>query len=160
MSQTPRDVDTQAPPEAPPPAGPGDRQPTRRGGRLQSVLAPIGSAVLFLAILGAWFGATRAGLISPIILPGPVDVGAALIDTLGSGFFYEHLGVTTYEVLMGFFIGTVADYPRIVLAHRDLHNVPERENLALGGWVNPWILPSPAVYDPETYFWDDPEEHG
>lgn len=58
-----------------------------------------------------------------------------------------------------FFIGSVADYPAIVLVRDGLSNVPNRENLALGGWVNPWILPSPAVYDPETYFWDNPEEH-
>jgi peptide/nickel transport system substrate-binding protein len=58
-----------------------------------------------------------------------------------------------------FFYGIVANYPRIVLVREGLKNVPTRENLALGGWVNPWILPSPAVYDPETYFWENPEEH-
>ncbi|MGW0229790.1 ABC transporter substrate-binding protein [Actinopolymorpha singaporensis] len=58
-----------------------------------------------------------------------------------------------------FFFGIVANYPRIVLTRKGLHNVPKKENLALGGWVNPWILPSPAVYDPELYFWDKPEEH-
>jgi peptide/nickel transport system substrate-binding protein len=58
-----------------------------------------------------------------------------------------------------FFYGVVANYPRIVLVRDGLRNVPTRENLALGGWVNPWILPSPAVYDPETYFWEKPEDH-
>ncbi|WP_460523105.1 ABC transporter substrate-binding protein [Flindersiella endophytica] len=58
-----------------------------------------------------------------------------------------------------FFLGAVANVPRIVLAHQDLQNVPRKENLALGGWVNPWILPSPAVYDPETYFWSNPDKH-
>jgi peptide/nickel transport system substrate-binding protein len=57
-----------------------------------------------------------------------------------------------------FFYGVVANYPRIVLVRDGLKNVPTRENLALGGWVNPWILPSPAVYDPETYFWENPDE--
>jgi peptide/nickel transport system substrate-binding protein len=58
-----------------------------------------------------------------------------------------------------FFYGQVANYPRLVLVRDGLKNVPTRENLALGGWVNPWIPPSPAVYDPETYFWDKPDEH-
>jgi peptide/nickel transport system substrate-binding protein len=58
-----------------------------------------------------------------------------------------------------FFYGIVANYPRIVLVRDGLSNVPKRENLALGGWVNPWILPSPAVYDPETYYWENPAEH-
>nr|WP_237742746.1 ABC transporter substrate-binding protein [Actinopolymorpha alba] len=58
-----------------------------------------------------------------------------------------------------FFYGVVANYPRIVLVRDGLKNVPTRDNLALGGWVNPWILPSPAVYDPETYYWENPAEH-
>ncbi len=61
-----------------------------------------------------------------------------------------------------FFLGVVANWPRIVLTKEGLKNVPTRENLkkyALGGWVNPWILPSPAVYDPETYYWENPEQH-
>ena len=58
-----------------------------------------------------------------------------------------------------FFYGIVANYPRIVLVRDGLKNVATRENLALGGWVNPWILPSPAVYDPETYFWEKPADH-
>jgi len=29
----------------------------------------------------------------------------------------------------------------------------------LGGFVNPWIIPSPAVYDPETWYWDNPDAH-
>lgn len=58
-----------------------------------------------------------------------------------------------------YLMGVIANYPRIVLVREGLRNVPKKSNLALGGWVNPWILPSPAVYDPEAYFWDNPEEH-
>jgi peptide/nickel transport system substrate-binding protein len=54
----------------------------------------------------------------------------------------------------------VANYPRIILVKEGLLNVPKREDLALGGFVNPWIHPTPAVYDPETWFWDDPAAHG
>jgi peptide/nickel transport system substrate-binding protein len=58
-----------------------------------------------------------------------------------------------------FFMGVVANYPTIVLVGEGLENVPRREDLALGGFVNPWIIPSPAVYDPESYYWNDPENH-
>ena len=58
-----------------------------------------------------------------------------------------------------FFYGIVANYPQAIVQHPDLRNIPRRENLALGGWTNPWILPSPAVYDPELYYWDNPEAH-
>ncbi|MEY2844673.1 MAG: hypothetical protein RL076_219 [Chloroflexota bacterium] len=61
-----------------------------------------------------------------------------------------------------YFSGTITNQPRIILAHTELKNVPTRDDLAkegLGGFVNPWIIPSPAVYDPETWFWDNPEAH-
>ncbi|MER3404317.1 MAG: ABC transporter substrate-binding protein, partial [Chloroflexota bacterium] len=58
-----------------------------------------------------------------------------------------------------FFSGTVANTPRLVLVKQGLRNVPRREDLALGGFVNPWIHPTPAVYDPEAYYWEDPGAH-
>jgi len=58
-----------------------------------------------------------------------------------------------------FFYGVVANYPAIAIRHPDLHNIPAHENLALGGWTNPWIIPTPAVYDPELAFWSNPDEH-
>lgn len=58
-----------------------------------------------------------------------------------------------------FFQGTVANYPRIIMVKKGLMNVPKKEELAQGGFVNPWIHPTPAVYDPETWFWDDPTQH-
>jgi peptide/nickel transport system substrate-binding protein len=58
-----------------------------------------------------------------------------------------------------FFMGVVANTPRVILAKKDMGNVPRKENLALGGFANPWIHPTPAVYDPEVYFWQKPEEH-
>ncbi|MBE1603397.1 hypothetical protein [Actinopolymorpha pittospori] len=53
----------------------------------------------------------------------------------------------------------MANYPTVLLGRDDLRNVPRRENLALGGWTNPWHHPTPAVYDPETFFWQDPSQH-
>ncbi|HEX3815282.1 MAG TPA: ABC transporter substrate-binding protein [Mycobacteriales bacterium] len=58
-----------------------------------------------------------------------------------------------------FFMGCVASYPQVVVVKTDLKNVPAKENLALGGFVNTWGLPTPAVYDPETYYWENPGEH-
>ncbi|GAA2759926.1 ABC transporter substrate-binding protein [Actinopolymorpha rutila] len=58
-----------------------------------------------------------------------------------------------------FFMGTIANTPAVMLTHKDLRNVPRKENLAQGGFVNPWQHPTPAVYDPETYFWQNPDKH-
>ncbi len=58
-----------------------------------------------------------------------------------------------------FFMGSVANYPQVMIVKKDLRNVPKRENLAQNGAVNPWIHPTPAVYDPETWYWENPDQH-
>jgi peptide/nickel transport system substrate-binding protein len=58
-----------------------------------------------------------------------------------------------------FFIGTVANAPLPFLVKAGLGNVPQQTDLALGGFCGPWIHPTPAVYDPETWFWDNPSQH-
>ncbi|MDQ3854979.1 MAG: ABC transporter substrate-binding protein, partial [Chloroflexota bacterium] len=58
--------------------------------------------------------------------------------------------------------GVVANFPRAVLVRRGLKNVPTSADLkkyALGGWTDPWIIPCPAVYDPETFYYEDPSAH-
>jgi len=50
-----------------------------------------------------------------------------------------------------YFIGTVANYPRIIIKSNKMTNVPEKEQLKLGGFVNPWIIPYPAVTNTETW---------
>ena len=58
-----------------------------------------------------------------------------------------------------FFIGTVANFPAVYVKKKTLRNVPTRENLAQGGMAYPHIHPTPGVYDPEAFFWQDPENH-
>ena len=50
-----------------------------------------------------------------------------------------------------FFLGTVCNTPRIIIVSKDLENVPQREQLKLGGFCNPWIIPYPAITNPETF---------
>ena len=58
-----------------------------------------------------------------------------------------------------FVMGSVANYPQVIVIKTDLRNVPRKEDLAQGGVAEPWIHPTPAVYDPEAYFWDNPDQH-
>lgn len=51
-----------------------------------------------------------------------------------------------------FFMGVVANYPQIEIAGQGFRNTPKREDLAQNGFVNGWEHPTPAVYDPETWF--------
>ena len=58
-----------------------------------------------------------------------------------------------------FFLGSTANFQNPIIRGRDLGNVPLSANLALGGDINTWYLPAPAVYDPETWFWTNPDQH-
>ncbi len=50
-----------------------------------------------------------------------------------------------------YFLGTVCNTPRIIIVSKDLDNVPTRDQLKMGGFCNPWIIPYPAITNPETF---------
>ena len=52
-----------------------------------------------------------------------------------------------------FLLGGIADPPNIVIASNQIHNVPTRDDLPLGGWHGPGVLGMPgAMTYPEVYF--------
>lgn len=58
-----------------------------------------------------------------------------------------------------FFLGCVANMPRLLHVSKDMRNVPTRDDLVTGGFGNPWILPHPAVWNPEIFYYEHPEDH-
>jgi len=58
-----------------------------------------------------------------------------------------------------FFMGCVANMPRLLIVNKDMRNVPTREDLATGGFGNPWITPHPAIWNPEIFYYENPEDH-
>ncbi len=58
-----------------------------------------------------------------------------------------------------FFMGCVANMSRLCLVNKDMRNVPTRDDLATGGFGNPWIIPHPAVWNPEIFYFENPEAH-
>jgi hypothetical protein len=82
-----------------------------------------------------------------------VEPDAAKRDSL----FWEMVKIHVEEG--PFFMGAVANFPRLELVKKGLRNVPTRAQTALGGLVNDWHHPTPAAYDPEAWHWDDPAAH-
>lgn len=69
---------------------------------MKTVLGP----VLVLAVfLGLWQWATASGLISPILLPSPLDTGRYLIDSISDGLLPSALGVTLGRLVIGYALG-------------------------------------------------------
>lgn len=71
------------------------------------------SFLLLLFLLISWDLLTRFGTVHELILPGPLVVIGAMFELLAAPFFYSNLGVTLYETLAGFVIGSILS---IVLA--------------------------------------------
>ncbi len=73
-------------------------------------VGPVGAFILAVAIYLIWLTAADNDWARDVILPGPLEVIAALYATLTEGFFYTHLWVTSQEVLIGFSIGVVVGF--------------------------------------------------
>ena len=69
---------------------------------------PVAMAGLFAAIIGIWWGATASGLVSPIILPTPLETWEDLTfvgaNMASGGYVLDAMWTTTKTVLYGFAI--------------------------------------------------------
>jgi len=51
-----------------------------------------------------------------------------------------------------FFIGTVANFPRVGVIRDGFKNVPDRDELPVGGYVGPWNVPFPGYILPAQFY--------
>lgn len=65
------------------------------------------SLLLFVILFAGWEAAVWLFGISPIIVPAPSAIITSLWANLTTQRFYYHLGVTLWEILAGFVIGSV-----------------------------------------------------
>lgn len=74
----------------------------RRRASIATILLPTSIIVLLLA---AWEAASKAGLISEIIMPAPTAIAVALVNIAQTEYFWAATFVTVQETLYGFIIG-------------------------------------------------------
>lgn len=96
---------TQQTPDTVAPATSALRIVRRRPLRLSLVLAPLTVLALGLATLQLL---SATGVLNPILFPSPWDVSAAFVELIQQPYFWEATGVTVWETLAGFLIGTTA----------------------------------------------------
>jgi ABC-type nitrate/sulfonate/bicarbonate transport system permease component len=87
------------------PAGPLLGQPVSHWARYERPI--IGLAAVGV-VLGLWEVVCRSGLIKPIFLSAPSQIGAAAVRMLASGELVEHLRVSGAEFLMGYALALTA----------------------------------------------------
>jgi NitT/TauT family transport system permease protein len=61
--------------------------------------------VALLILLALWEAAGRAGMLNPLYLPSPSQIGAALVDLFSDGRIWPHLEATFTAALGGLVIG-------------------------------------------------------
>jgi ABC-type nitrate/sulfonate/bicarbonate transport system permease component len=60
---------------------------------------------IVLGVLTAWELVARSGWLYEDVVPSLFAIGRALVDTLVDRTFYDHLGVTLYEIAVALFVG-------------------------------------------------------
>ena len=65
------------------------------------------SGLIFSVFIGIWQWVTGSGLISPILLPSPLDTAIYLKDTITSGLLPEALGITLSRLIIGYVMGMI-----------------------------------------------------
>ncbi len=63
--------------------------------------------VALLILLALWEAAGRAGMLNPLYLPSPSQIGAALVELFSDGRIWPHLGATFTAALGGLVLGIV-----------------------------------------------------
>lgn len=87
------------------------RRRARIGDRLSKPASLTVSIATFVALLGAWWGVTRAGLVDPMFLPGPSAVVEAVVGQAANGELWSDVGISSFRILVGFVLATVMAVP-------------------------------------------------
>lgn len=76
----------------------------RRGRRWNPLVLGL-QALVFVAIIGLWQGATAAGLIRKFFVSQPTLIWARLVHWFATGTIWKHIEATMYETVLSFIIG-------------------------------------------------------
>ncbi|MFT0860515.1 ABC transporter permease [Ancylobacter sp. G4_0304] len=92
---------------------------TEKGSWLDRVPRAVSMIVLFAAFLAIWQGIALLGVVSPIIMPTPAEVGRDIVSVaanlLSGDYMLTALWITGKEVFFGFIIATVVGFSLGVL---------------------------------------------
>lgn len=79
----------------------------RGPGRVKILAISLGTC---LALLGLWWLLPNAGLVNPLLLPDPIDVGRGFVKLAQADVLMHHLGVTLTEIAYGFAFGATLGF--------------------------------------------------
>lgn len=86
------------------------------GGWVRRLRPAVPAVIVLVVLLGAWEAASRAGVISRLVLPAPSAIADAFIELFAEGLVWRHLWATLYETLVGFLVGAGLAFVTAVLS--------------------------------------------
>ena len=78
-----------------------------RGGGFGPRVSTPAALAAFAVVLGAWQALVAFGIVSPVFLPSPVEVGTALVGLARSGRLWDDLSISLYRIGIGWTLGTL-----------------------------------------------------
>ncbi len=82
---------------------------------IRKTLVHVAQIGVLLLLLGLWELAARLGWIDSFITSSPSRIWNTLVELIGNGTLWHHMGVSTAETLAGFAIGTAIGYTVAVI---------------------------------------------
>jgi ABC-type nitrate/sulfonate/bicarbonate transport system permease component len=79
-----------------------------RGGGFAPRMSRFGGAIALFGLIGLWQAAASGLRISPLFLPSPIAIGAALYELVAHGDLLSQIGVSLLRILAGWSLGAVA----------------------------------------------------
>lgn len=80
---------------------------------LRAIVPPV---ALFVVVVGIWELAVRGGLVSSYILPTPSAIVIELADLVTGTMLWGHAGITLYETVAGFVLGSAGAFVLAMLS--------------------------------------------
>ncbi|RFU68696.1 ABC transporter permease [Peribacillus saganii] len=63
--------------------------------------------IIFIVFFTGWETASRMEWIDPLVFSSPTDIGTLFLEKVKDGSIFSHLGVTVFETILGFILGTL-----------------------------------------------------
>ncbi|PLS14945.1 ABC transporter permease [Bacillus sp. M6-12] len=63
--------------------------------------------IIFIVFFTSWETASRMEWVDPLVFSSPTDIGRLFLEKVIDGSLFSHLGVTVFETILGFILGTL-----------------------------------------------------
>jgi NitT/TauT family transport system permease protein len=86
-------------------------EPSQVSGKLRRPTYVLAAVIAFFLLVGAWSLVSALGLVTPILLPSPLDVLRAIVESFSGRSLTRDIAVSSYRVFGGWVLATLLAVP-------------------------------------------------